>query len=164
MTDYEPTKLDRIANRLIDAAIAAGLDASTLRDANMGRGEAEAYIRDCGSSWITFAVRLISVRAMRADDAPVDMRRFGTIGAPCLGDVPPLDDELHEALTDHLARLIDYEPPERPMFVCGGAVVSLRDLHAAMHDYDTEEKRILAAIYTAFVWRCTASTFGLRDA
>lgn len=161
MSDYEPNELDRIANRLIDAAIGAGLDPSTLRDARMGRNEAEAYIRDCGGTWITSAVRLLSIRAMQGDADPSGVCRFAAKQRLCA--VPPLDDELRDALTVYLARLLDYEKPERPMFLCGNAVVPLLALYDAMREFDTDERRIIAAMYTAIVWRCTASMFGMRD-
>ncbi len=161
MSDYEPTKLDRIANKLIDAAIDAGLDASTLIDTSTDRSEAEAYIRDCGGSWITSSVRLLSIRAMQRDDTVLRPNRFAQRRR---ADAPAVDGDFQDALTEHLGRLLEYEKPERPMFVYGGAVASLRELHAAMRDFDTEEKRILAAMYTALVWRCTASAFGMRDA
>lgn len=161
MSDYEPTKLDRIANDLIDAAIDAGLDASTLIDASMDRSEAEAYIRDCGGSWITSSVRLLSIRAMQRDDTVLRPNRFAQRRR---ADAPAVDGDFQDALTEHLGRLLEYEKPERPMFVHAGAVVSLRDLFAAMRCLGTDDERALVADYASSVWRCTASAFGMRDA
>ncbi len=138
--------LDTIAGRLIDSAVAAGLDCEATYNVPV------VVARAMGGSWFMAPACVLSVLARR---------REGVVPGPCrastIGDEPPLDTDLYTALEAHLATIADYEEPSRPMFFWEGDVVNLRDLRAAMRD-----RLPVADAWVAMVWRLAADCLGLR--
>lgn len=136
-------RLDAVASRLIDAAVAAGLT---------GAWGPVANVHNAGGSWIAAHVRRLAVRASHREDGVPP-----PFSIPTIGEAPPLDADLYAALEAHLAAIAVYLPPTRPMFAWEGDVVNLSDLRAAMR-----ERTPVAEAWVAMVWRLAADGFGLR--
>ncbi len=131
-------RLDAVANRLIDAAVAAGFN--------------NPYVRAAGDVWIKAYVIHTSVCASRGDSGEIPPHRTPTIGV-----MPAIDADLYVALAEYLDCIAVRSPPTRPMFAWEGDVVSLSDLRAAMRD-----RLPVAEAWVAMVWRLAADGFGLR--